>query len=101
SPAPPSPPRRNRAPPPPRNQHNSNDRDYIEENVGEVLYDSLKVLGLGLGASETDVKIKYRALSRLYHSDKHDSTKTGMTDQAASDFFKLINNAQAYLCQVM
>ncbi|KAL7526244.1 hypothetical protein ACHAXR_001390, partial [Thalassiosira sp. AJA248-18] len=101
SPVPPSPPRRNRAPPPPREQRNNNKRDYIKENVGKVLYDSLKVLGLGLDASETEVKIKYRALSRLHHPDKHDTAKTGMTNQGASDFFKLINNAQAYLRQVM
>ncbi|KAL7523598.1 hypothetical protein ACHAXR_000250, partial [Thalassiosira sp. AJA248-18] len=79
----------------------STNRDYNEESVGQVLYDSLKVLGLGLGASETKVKTKYQALSCLYHPDKHDSTKTDMTNQAASDFFKLINNAQAYLRQVM
>ena len=63
--------------------------------------DSLKVLGLGLGASEAEVKAKYRALSRIYHPDKHDPVKTGMSDVEASDFFKLINNAQSYLREVL
>ena len=61
------------------------------------MYDSLKILGLGLGATEREVKIKYRQLSRKYHPDKHNSEETGITDEEAADFFKLINNAQAYL----
>ena len=76
-------------------------RDYIAENVGKFLYDSLKILGLGLGASETEVKVKYRELSRMYHPDKHDSTKTGLTDEQASDFFKLTKNAHSYLREVL
>jgi len=102
-PPPPSPPRRRRRPPP-RQESNNDDwqeRDYIAENVGKFLYDSLKILGLGLGASEAEVKTKYRALSRVYHPDKHDSSKTNMTDEEASDFFKLINNAQSYLREVL
>lgn len=69
--------------------------------MGNVLYDSLKILGLGLGASESEVKVKYRQLSRIYHPDKHDSEKTGISDNEASEFFKLINNAQAHLREVL
>lgn len=99
---PPTPPRRHRAQRPRNNSTNSDeDRDYIAENVGRSLYDSLKVLGLGLGASEAEVKVKYRMLSRIYHPDKHDPAKTGMSNEEASDFFKLINNAQAYLREVL
>ena len=90
--------------PPPRRESantHSDDRDYIEENVGRSLYDSLKILGVGLGATETEVKVKYRALSRINRPDKHDSTKTGMTYEEAENFFKLINNVQAYLQEVM
>ena len=65
--------------------------------MGNVLYDSLKVFGLGLGASEAEVKVKYRAMSRLYHPDKHDPQKMGMSNAEATEFFKLINNAQAHL----
>ena len=102
--APPSPPRRRRVPPPRREQQQrreNQNRDYIPENVGNVLYDSLKILGLGLGASESEVKVKYRQLSRIYHPDKHDSEKTGISDNEASEFFKLINNAQAHLREVL
>ena len=53
---PPSPPRR-RVPPPRRESENASaERDYIAENVGFSLYDILKVLGVGLGAYETEVK---------------------------------------------
>jgi curved DNA-binding protein CbpA len=33
------------------------------ENVGRVLDDSFKILGLGLGASEREVKQAYRELA--------------------------------------
>ncbi len=61
------------------------------------MYDSLKVLGLGFGASETKVKVKYRALSQIWHPDKHYSLNTGKTYEETADFFKLINNAQTHL----
>ena len=69
--------------------------------VGRSLEHSFKVLGLGLGATETEVKVAYRALARIYHPDKHDPMRTGMTQAEASEYFKIINNAQAYLCEVL
>ena len=62
--------------------------------VGRSLEHSFKALGLGLG-------VAYRALTRIYHPDKHDPTRTGMTQAEASEYFKIINNAQAYLCEVL
>jgi DnaJ-domain-containing protein 1 len=38
--------------------------------VGRSMSHSLKILGLGLGASETEIKIHYRQLARKYHPDK-------------------------------
>ena len=69
--------------------------------VGHRLDHSFKALGLGLGATETEVKVAYRALARIYHPDKHDPAQTGMTHTKASEYFNLINNAQAYLCEVL
>jgi DnaJ-class molecular chaperone len=69
--------------------------------VGHSLEHSFKALGLGLGATETKVKVKYRALAQTYHPDKHDPARTGMTHAEASEYFKLIINAQAYLCDVL
>jgi curved DNA-binding protein CbpA len=69
--------------------------------VGRSLEHSFKALGLGLGATETEVKVRYRAFAQIYHPDKHDPTRTGMTQAAAVDYFKLINNDQAYLCKVL
>jgi curved DNA-binding protein CbpA len=69
--------------------------------VGRSLSNSFKVLGLGLGATETEVKVQYRALSYIYHPDCHDPARTGLTHKAAADFFKLINNVQAYLQEVL
>jgi curved DNA-binding protein CbpA len=69
--------------------------------VGQSLDHSFKALGLGLGATETEVRVQYRALAQIYHPDKHDPARTGMMHKAADDYFKLINNAQAYLCEVL
>jgi curved DNA-binding protein CbpA len=69
--------------------------------VGQSLEHSFKALGLSLGATETAVKVKYHALARIYHPDKHNPARTGMTHAEASKYFKLINNAQAYLCEVL
>ncbi len=57
----------------------------------------LKILGLGLGASETEIKVHYRQLARKYHPDKNDFTTTGLTAEEGTEFFKLLNNANDYL----
>ncbi len=69
--------------------------------VGLSLEHSFKALGHGLGATETEVKVRYCARAQIYHPDKHDPARTGMTQAAAANYFKLINNAQAYLCEVL
>jgi DnaJ-class molecular chaperone len=65
--------------------------------VGHSMSHSLKILGLGLGASEMEIKVHYRQLASKYHPDKNDPTATGLTATEASDFFKLLNNANEYL----
>jgi hypothetical protein len=65
--------------------------------VGRSLSHSLKILGLGLGASKMEIKVHYRQLARKYHPDKNDPTATGLTATKASDFFKLLINANEYL----
>jgi DnaJ-domain-containing protein 1 len=39
--------------------------------VGRSMSHSLKILGLGLDASETEIKVHYRQLARKYHPDKN------------------------------
>jgi curved DNA-binding protein CbpA len=58
---------------------------------------SFTILGLGLGASGMEIKVQYRQLARKYHPDKNDITLTGLTTAEASDFFKLLNNANEHL----
>jgi DnaJ-class molecular chaperone len=65
--------------------------------VGHSLYHSLTILGLGLGASEMEIKVNYRQLAQRYHPDKNNTTLTGLTTPKASDFFKNLNNANEYL----
>jgi curved DNA-binding protein CbpA len=75
--------------------------DYDPDLVGHSLEHLLKALRLGLGASETEVKVQYCALARIYHPDKHDPARTGMTHKAAADFFKIIYNANSYLIEIL
>jgi len=65
--------------------------------IGRSLGASLHILDQGLGASKIEVRIKYRQLSRIYHSDKNNQAITGHTAKEASEFFKLFNNANKYL----
>jgi DnaJ-class molecular chaperone len=44
-----------------------------------------------------EIKVHYRQLARKYHPDKNDTTSTGLTTAEASDFFKLLNNANKCL----
>jgi DnaJ-class molecular chaperone len=69
--------------------------------VGRSLEHFFKALGLGLGATETEVKVAYCALAQIYHPNKHDPMQTGMMQAEASEYFKIINNLQAYLCEVL
>ena len=95
APPPPPSPRRDREPPPQRAEHR--ERDWIAANVGKVRYVSLRILGLREGATEGEVKAAYRAMSRIYHPDKHNSSGfTGMSDEEAVEFFQHLNNAHSY-----
>ncbi len=61
------------------------------------MYHSLKIIGLGLGASKIEIKIQYRQLAHKYHPDKNDCVATGLTMEEATKIFKLLNNANEYL----
>jgi DnaJ-class molecular chaperone len=63
------------------------------------MYDSLKILDLGLGASEREVKLAYRRLASIYHPDKweHSRHTTGMTLPETTAHFQMLINAQSFL----
>jgi hypothetical protein len=70
----------------------------LANKVGQSMSHALKLLGLGLGASEMEVKICYhRQLAREYHPNKNNQELTGLTTTEALDFFKLPNNANMFL----
>jgi DnaJ-class molecular chaperone len=69
----------------------------LDNKVGQSMSHALKLLGLGLGASEMEVKICYRQLAREYHPDKYNQEVTSLTTTKALDFFKLLNNANMFL----
>eukprot|EP00984_Skeletonema_dohrnii_P013580 scaffold5625_cov90-Skeletonema_dohrnii-CCMP3373.AAC.2 len=83
-PPPPSPPR-NQPPSPPRNSRPDSPRadrsgGYDPEGVGHNLRDSLGIFGLGPSAVWMEVRAEFRQFSRIYHPDKHKSTRTKMSD---------------------
>jgi len=55
------------------------------------------ILGLGFGASETEIKVHCRQLVRKYHPDKNDPAITGLSASKASAFFQLLNNVHEYI----
>ena len=55
------------------NQHDNRPPWNVRMMVGRSMHDLFKVMALGLGASEAELKKKHRELSRLYHPDKHDA----------------------------
>jgi DnaJ-class molecular chaperone len=69
----------------------------LANKVGRSMFHALKLLDLGLGASEMEVKICYRQLAREYHPDKNNQEMTDLTTTEALDFFKLLNNANMFL----
>ena len=97
--------RRNR----PRAQRNeestepNSGRSWRPENIGNVLYDSLKIFDLSYSATYPEVKARYRSLASRYHPDKHSifggegEGRTGMTLEETSAFFQHLNNAHQYL----
>ena len=64
-------------------------------------YDSYKILGLEIGASEVEVKVAYRALARIFHPDKIPNNKTNMNREEATIHFQLLNNAKEHLIRVL
>ena len=67
------------------------------------MYDSIKILGLGLGASEREVKLAYHRFTCIYHPDKWEPThrNTGMTLPEITTHFQLLNYAQSFLQQYL
>ena len=58
---------------------NNTNQDYIAENSERIIYDLLKVLGLGFGASKTEDKVQCWSMYRIYNPKKHKREHNGMT----------------------
>ncbi|EJK56581.1 hypothetical protein THAOC_23504, partial [Thalassiosira oceanica] len=52
-----------------------------------TFFDSFGVLGLGLDATEMDVKTAYRMLALQYHPDPDKNTRTALNELAWMDGF--------------
>jgi curved DNA-binding protein CbpA len=50
-------------------------------------------------ATEREIRVKFRQLSRVYHPDKHRSEETGVSDEEAVRMFQEFNNAYSYLME--
>ena len=63
------------------------------------LREAFEVLGLEPNATEREVRIRFRQLSRKYHPDKHQQCETGMLNEEATEYFQKANNAQEVLIE--
>ncbi len=84
-------------PPPPSPCHhqpriNYEDPEMAGQNLEHSLLQSIRTW---TGGHRNGIKVQYRDLALIFHLDNHDPTRTGMTHEAAAEYFKLINNAQA------
>ena len=89
---------------PPRSQPPSPHRgteNFDKSGIGYNLYYSFGVLGIEMVATVREVKNRYRKLARRLHPDKHDPNDTGVTSEEAVKLFKLVNNAQQFLCTTL
>ena len=86
-----SPPRRPPSPPRRRQRNNHTENPQVRN--------AFAVLGLEIPASERDVRIRFRQLSRIYHPDKHNPSQTGMSNADAVEHFQNLNNAQELLME--
>ena len=59
--------------------------------------DAFEILGLQPNATEREIRIRFRQLSRKYHPDKHQESETGMSDAEAMEYLQKANNAQEAL----
>ena len=69
--------------------------------VGRVLYNLLKVFGLGFGASETELQVQFWAISRIYYPEKYIHYQTIMTEEYATMIFQFWNNVHSHLRDVL
>jgi len=67
------------------------------------MHDSLGILGLSLHdeITERHVRRRYMQMARKYHPDKNNPEESGRNHVEATHFFQLLNNAHAYLREIL
>ena len=65
------------------------------------MYAWLELFGLVFGALETDVKVQFLVMSRIYHTDKQKTGHTGMTGEYETKLFQIFKNSHYYLREVL
>ena len=61
----------------------------------------LEVMTLEEGVTVREVNVRYRLLARQIHPGKHDTEVTVMTSAEAVELFKLVNNSQEHLSEII
>ena len=86
-------------PSPPRQRRRWNNTPPSAKSNSEIL-EVFQTLNLESCATSREVKIKFRQLSRIYHPDKHDSGKTGISNTEALEFFQKSIMIKKYLLTI-
>jgi DnaJ-class molecular chaperone len=55
--------------------------------ISRSMSHALKIFGLGLGATEAEVKVRYQQMAQTYHPNMNNHT-TGLSPTESSDFFQ-------------
>ena len=84
------------SPPCQRRRRNNSTPQNTPNN--EIL-EAYQILELDSNAAGREANIKFRQLSRIYHPDKHQPEKTGMSNDEAKELFQKFNNAQEILIE--
>ena len=74
-------------------------REYDPNGIGKYLCDSLAILGFSLEdkVTERHIRRRYVEMEFFLPPDKNTPSETEKNKEEATQFFQLLNNAQAYL----
>ena len=100
-PPPSTPPTRHHLRSPPPTPHQSRNGKYDKNGEGINVRGSLGIMGLEEGVTVWEVTMRYRLLSRKIHPNRNGTEVMVMMAAEAVQLFKLFNNVQEHLSEII